>query len=75
MSNIWDSIEAQMRRELLGPSPDSTAAVPIEPLTEHEAVEAAAVFHALLKRGDPYALTRTIEHVLRMRASPRRGPV
>src|SRR5258706_103621 len=49
------------------PSRDSVEAQVVAPLTEHEAVDAAAVFHELLKRDDPYALTRTIEHVLKMR--------
>lgn len=48
-------------------SPDSVEAQPVVPLTEHESCDAAAVFHELLKREDPYALTRTIEHVLKMR--------
>jgi hypothetical protein len=55
------------------PSPDSIEAVKIQPLTDYEAVQAAAVFNELNRRDDPYALTRTIEHVLKMRAAAR-GP-
>ena len=51
------------------PSSDSIAAVRIQPLTDYEATEAAAVFARLLHHDDPHALTRTVEHVLRMRAS------
>lgn len=51
-------------------SPDAIEAVPIRRLTEHEAIEATAVFAQLMKQEDPYALTRTIEHVLKMRAQP-----
>ena len=48
-------------------APDSVQAVPIEPLTEYESVQAAAVFHDLTRREDPLALVRTIEHVLKIR--------
>jgi hypothetical protein len=50
------------------PSSDSVEAVVLHAkLTEVESVDAAACFHELLKRNDPYALTRTIEHVLKAR--------
>ena len=55
-------------------SPDAIEAVSIEPLTEYEATQASAVFHELLKREDPYALTHTIEHILKMRALVDGGP-
>ena len=49
------------------PDPDAIEAVSLK-LTEYEATQAAAVFNELLKREDPYALTRTVEHILKMRA-------
>ena len=52
-------------------SPDSIEAVSIEPLTEYESVQAAAVFHDLNRHDDPLALVRTIEHVLKMRKAAR----
>lgn len=56
-------------------SPDAIEAVVLrEPLTEYESVQAAAVFHDLLRQEDPYALTRTIEHVLKMREQDRIAP-
>lgn len=38
-----------------------------DPLTEDEGEAALDTFHRLVAQDDPYALTRTIEHVLRIR--------
>lgn len=69
----WLARDLAIQREPK-PSPDSIAAVPIQRLTEYEAVQAAAVFHDLNRHEDPYALVRTIEHVLKMRAQVAQPP-
>ena len=65
----WPSLDALEALASPSPSADVTSRH-IEPLTEYEACEAAAVFHNRHKVDDPYALARAIEHVLRMRAEP-----